>query len=376
MSEEVKDKLQYVDLHPAKKWKRLLAFLGDFFLSFILSFILFNVAVFPLAKVICQTGEKQNQINQCEEASNQMLFSQKILFKNNPYNSFASHVNYTFKVFLSYYAFDEESGVDPNYPQYGHKLENEVIRHYLVDIKGDSAAYLSAFNENNSDHYFTIGDTPDSIVLKTEYKTLLSAELLEVTDEENYSETMTNMRDHVFARLFYLSVYQDILDNDLIVDGISYNSYMNRIKSINQELQWVAVSSSLISLVLGWSVFYLLLPLIRSDSKTLTMAAMSLEPVNKKTLGPVKKLQVVVNSLYQLVTNLLYVIFLPSLYFGVAYCFSLPLLFVLGAISLIYLIVSLFFVLFNQHNRSLSDFLSQMVLIPTSEIDNIYKTQE
>lgn len=377
MEEELQQQEENViDLHPVKKWKRILVFLGDFFISFILSFILFNVAIFPLAKVICHTGDKQNQITECEKTANNLLFNQKILFEDKTYTNFTYHVNYTFKVFLSYYAFDQESGVDENHPQYGHKLENEVIRHYFIDIKGDSAGYLSAFNEYNSDNYFDIGDTPESISLKSEYRNLLGSELLEVKDEESYSEVMTNFRDHLFARLFYLKVYQDILDNDLIVDGVSYNHNMNRIKSINQQLQWVASVSCMITMLLSWSIFYILIPCLHKDRKTLTTMVMNIEPIDKKTLASVRRLQIVVNSFYQIVTNMAYLVFLPVLYFGISYCFNLPLLFAFSLISVVYLIASLFIIIFNQYNQSGSDLLSQIVLIPTSELDNMYKPKE
>ena len=58
-----------------------------------------------------------------------------------------------------------------------------MIRTYYINIKDNESLYLSCFNERNVDGLFTIGDTASSVTLKDEYKELLSAELLEVTDE-------------------------------------------------------------------------------------------------------------------------------------------------------------------------------------------------
>ncbi len=54
MEEEVTEQ-KFIDIHPLSKWKRLLVFLGDYFIAFIASFILFNLVVFPSAKIICDT---------------------------------------------------------------------------------------------------------------------------------------------------------------------------------------------------------------------------------------------------------------------------------------------------------------------------------
>ena len=68
-----------------------------------------------------------------------------------------------------------------------------------------------------------------------------------------------------------------------------------------------------------------------------------------------------------------FVLVLPVLYFGISYSFNLPLLFVLSVISLGLIIISGLFIFFNEHNRSGSDILTNIVLLPDSEIDNMYK---
>ena len=123
------------ELHPLSKWKRILLSLGDYFIAFILSFALFNLVVFPLAKVICKTQDKNYQAEKLEEKANKLLIDYGIIFESAG-DTFEEHVDYTFKVFLSYYAFDEET-VDKNYSQYGHKENNEVIRNYFVKYKND-----------------------------------------------------------------------------------------------------------------------------------------------------------------------------------------------------------------------------------------------
>ena len=361
-------------LQPLSKWKRILLSLGDYFITFIISFVLFNLAVFPLAKVICNTSAKNNEATVMETKADALLIDNGILLRKEGNSKFEDHVNYTFKCFLSYYAFDEENP-SSTYPEYGHKEQNEVIKHYFVTIKSNVDKYLSAFNEANVDGLFTIGNTENSIALKNEYKTLLSNELLEITDESQYSRNMLNFRDHIFARLFYLNVYQDIADNDFVSGDESYLTYMNRVKEINKELGWVASGASIVTVVLGWAISYVLIPLINKERRTITMSIMKLDKLKMNTFYFIDKKNVLMQSFYYLLLAVSSVIVMPMLFFGVAYSFNLPILFPLSVISLLLAVASLIATLLNQYNRSGSDILTFTVIVPTSELDEMYRVK-
>ena len=361
-----------IELKPLSKWKRLLVFLGDYSVMFILSFILFNLAIFPLSKVIFDTQSRSEKADYLEQQALNMLKDDGYLYSPTEAASFEDRVNYTFKVFLSYYAFDEEE-VDPNNKQYGHKDSNEVIRTYYQNVIKDESLYIKDFKEVNAkDDMFNIGDSVNDISLKTDYKNQLANELLEVKDEENYSIVMTNFRDHVFARLFYLHVYNHIIRNDYVKDGHSFNGYLKEMKDIMKSLQWVASGAALVSITLAWSISYVLYPLVNKEKRTVTMSAMRLSKLNYKGLSQIENKTVLFHSFYHLIFALSGSLFMPILFFGLAYSFNLPLLFVLSLISLALIVLSGAFIIFNEYNRSLSDILTNVVTLPTSEIDNMY----
>ena len=254
--EEEKQEQKFIDISPLSKWKRLLLFLGDYFLAFIISFIFFNLVVFPVAKIVCNAKEKNEQALVLEQKALKMLKDDGYLYSPNDGASFLEDVNYTFKVFLSYYAFDEETP-DANNPQYGHKIENEVVRHYYENVIKNTNQYVIDFKEvNEKNQMFDIGETVDSIALKADYKSLLGNELLEQKDEEKYSEAMVNFRDNVFARLFYIHVYNHITENDYVKDGVSFNAYLKESETILKNLQWIPTASSLISITLTWGITF------------------------------------------------------------------------------------------------------------------------
>ena len=361
-----------IEIKPVSKWKRLLTFLADYFIAFIISFTLFNIMVFPLAKVVFNTQKQSEQALVLEHKANSLLIDNGYLFAPKDTASFEEDVNYTFKIFLSYYAFDDEVA-DANHQEYGHKLANEVVRKYYIDVINDASLYVKDFKEVNTDAMFDIGETVDDIALKSDYKTLLANELLEVSDEDKYSEAMINFRDHVFAKLFYLKVYTHITENDYVKDGVSFNKCLQDARDIMRNLQWVATGSTLFSILLSWSVVFVIYPLVNKDHKTIANSAMHISKLHYKSLGPIGKSSVMIQSFYQFLFMLSSTLFLPILYFGISYSFNLPLLFVFTVISIALMIASMMFVFFNEHNRSGSDILTNIVLLPDSEIDMMYR---
>ena len=369
--EETKENI--IEIRPVSKWKRFLVFLADYFIFFIIAFSLFNLAIFPLAKVVCGTQKQSEQALVLERKATNLLKDDGYLFAPSADATFEEDVNYTFKVFLSYYAFDNET-VDSNHPQYGHKLENEVIRKYYENVINDTSLFLNDFKEvNKADEMFVIGDSVDDIVLKSDYKTMLANELLEVSDESKYSQAMLNFRDHVFAKLFYLHVYDHIMTNDYVKDGVSFKKCLEEARDIIRSLQWVATGSVLFTILLTWGALFVAYPLINKDRKTIALTAMRISKLHYKSLGPINRSSVMIQSFYHFLLLLSSGLFLPILFFGLSYSFNLPLLFVLSFISLGLIIVSGLFILFNEYNRSGMDLLTNIVLLPDSEIDMMYR---
>ena len=372
-----------IEIRPINKWKRLLVFLGDYFVAFIISFVLFNLAIFPLAKVVFNTQQRSEEATLYERRATNLLVGDGYLYALDGRASFEEDVNYTFKVFLSYYAFDEaepfsqeEITKHEDYKYYGHKEEYEVIRNYYKNVINDTELYINDFKEvNNADAMFTIDDTVDSIALKADYKTLLRNELVEVRDESKYSVTMTNFRDHVFAKFFYLHVYDHILENDYVKGDISYKKCLEQARDIMRSLQWVATGSTLFTILLTWSIVFVLYPLLNKDHKTIASSMMRISKLHYKSLGPIDKTSVMIQSFYQFLFLLSTTLFMPILYFGFAYSFNLPLLFFLSAISLGFILISGAFILFIEYNRSATDILTNIVLLPDSEIDMMYRVE-
>lgn len=144
------DKVNVVEISPLKVGKRILLFFVDFIISFILGFILLSAAVSPISKVIINIDKINDDISSLTHQRFEVFYNNKILLNYNDttrYN-YDNNLSFTLSSFLSYYSF-LDSDMKQDYPSFGKNEENEVIKHYFVDIKLDKQTYLSTFKNAN-----------------------------------------------------------------------------------------------------------------------------------------------------------------------------------------------------------------------------------
>ena len=106
MEEEVlEEKQKVVDIQPITKGKRVLVFLADFFLMFILTFVFFNALVMPLSNIMTLSTTRSEESNAAAEVQYGILYNQKVLFHENASDIYYynANVEYTMNCFLSYY---------------------------------------------------------------------------------------------------------------------------------------------------------------------------------------------------------------------------------------------------------------------------------
>ena len=370
------DNKKVIDIKPVTKWRRILVFLGDFFITTILGFILFNVAAFPISKAIIQYDKQIEIISQCLDESNDMLVNSGFLYypreEENLEKNLPNSIDYTYHVFISYYLFDEESPVKNN-PQLGHKESNEIFKTYYVDYKKSPDEYLSIFKEVNAKNsFFEVGETVDTIKLKEVYKNSLATEYLELDNGADLPDHLQTIKENVYEILFYDKMYEDILQNDLIIGEKSYKTYFNQVTSINNTIDWAITISSIITGAFCSIIVYLVYPLTHKEHRTVTMSIMRIDRLLINNLSYIKRSNVILQFPFHLIFGLGGVLFYPMLMTGLTYVFNLPLLVIFLLISSLLTIVSFVIMLLNQYGRSGSDLLSFTVLVPTSELDMLY----
>ena len=371
---EEKQEQKTVNVSPISKGKRTLAFLADFFLLFIVTFVIFNVLVMPVGNWLAKSSERQSRNDDAAIMQFNILYEQKVMLHENDKDLYYynANVEYTMNCWLSYYSFSDTDILEVH-KQYGHKEENEVIRHFYRDIRNDDSKFLSTLqNFNNEYNYFNIDG--DSVTLKDEVKTNIKLSFFSPDDMSENGKTMLANMQNGFMNL-YADVFKDIETNDLINNGNSYLANKKIVTDSETYLKWQLVISSLLAYLLSIVIYFAIIPLFTPDGRTLAMLMMRLSRIGTNNLYLLNKGENAINAIYMLAFNLPVAFFMPMTYVTFTYLFNIPVLFPLLIIGIVLIIASLITLLISSYNRTVCDYLSRSVIIKNDDLDEIYRSK-
>ena len=363
-----------VNVSPISKGKRTLAFLADFFLLFIVTFVIFNVLVMPVGNWLAKSSERQSRNDDAAIMQFNILYEQKVMLHESDKDLYYynANVEYTMNCWLSYYSLSDTDILE-THKQYGHKEENEIIRHFYRDIRNDDSKFLSTLQNFNSEYnYFNIEG--NSVALKDEVKTNIKLSFFSPDDMSENGKTMLANMQNEFMNL-YADVFKDIETNDLINNGNSYLANKKIVTDSETYLKWQLVISSLLAYLLSIIIYFVIIPLFTPDGRTLAMLMMRLSRIGTNNLYLLNKGENAINAIYMLAFNLPVAFFMPMTYVTFTYLFNIPVLFPLLIIGIVLIIASLITLLISSYNRTICDYLSRSVIIKNDDLDEIYRSK-
>ncbi|MBO4540578.1 MAG: hypothetical protein J5736_01190 [Bacilli bacterium] len=364
-----------VDVEPLSKGKRILVYLADLFLPLILCFFLFNIATVPLGKAMTGFDEKSQEATSYSQDVRDILVGSKILFlryQDVPFD-YQDNLQYTYDVWLSYYAMEEGESLDVNHPQFGHKEENEVIKTYFVKIREQENEYASRFLSADQGSYF-LQEGSSFRLNESAYSAVHP--YFDPRDQisQDGQRIYEGIREKVFTDLYAQLMY-DVEQNDLIYEGKSYRSCMAGIQAVEEYQNGLLTITLLIAYFLSWGIHFLLIPLLGKRRKTLTGFFLRVERVSLSRLALCSRGQASLFALYSAFTCFWPCFFLPISYIGFNALFGITSILVLSILSLLLMVVTIVFVLASPFNRSLEDILSRSAMLEEKELDKIYRAR-
>ena len=374
MNNEEENKSQTVDICPLGKGKRMLAFLADFFINFILTFVLFNAAAMPLTNLAFGATARQARSDSAARAQFDILYGNKLMFYETDDDKYyyTKDVEITLNSYLSYYGLNDEDVIE-GHPQYGHKAENEVLLHFYKDIRNKYDTYKTSLTNFDKDHgYFVITD--DSIALNATIKNEIRLSFISPSDmSESGKKALGYLQDYFINA--YADLFNDILKNDLTYNAISYLSQKKIVDESENNFQIQLIVAAATSYFISSLVIYLVVPLHSKDNKTFAMMMMRIERIGTNNLFFIRKSESALLFVYSLVFNLPLLFFMPMTQVDFSYLFNITPLLSMLTIGFISWVISFFMIIFSSFNQTLSDKLSRSVLISESDLDAIYRAK-
>lgn len=371
---------KYVDINPISKWKRIGVFLGDFFINFIVAFILFGAAITPLGKVMTSYENKANEFEICEKNRINILYDNELIFYEDEVYKYHEkiYLEYTYECFLSYYVLTGQVDFIPSSPKFGRYLSNEVIKHYYFDIYKNESKYYELFDKyNDKVGYFEKNLT--NYILKEEYCSQLLDHFNPLGEmSEVGEEIFNNIASDVFFPLF-AEILTNISDPSIDLSSpnynLTYNQYSLRAENIRNYHTILLTICGFISFLLSTLLIYLIYPLIVKSRRTPTMSILKVDRINIDNFNHVGKLTYFVLFIYAIAFNLSFVMFLPMTLVSFAYTFQFSILVSFSFVSFVLLLISFIVLLFDPYSRCTSDKLSKTLLISEDDLIEIYKAR-
>ena len=365
-----------INLDPLKKGKRILLFLGDYFIDFILGFLLFVVMVYPLGKVMTGFSAKKDVYNANLELRGQILIGSKIIHNSHDVDIYniSYNVDFTSDCFLSYYAFDEESPSNMRYNQFGHKEDNKIFHTYFINILGDENKFITLFDKYNEKFsYFERSGV--NLTLKSEIRNQVKPNFIKGEEcSQVGKEYVSKIKSSVYLPMFS-EIMESIKTSDLIFEDHSYNQTQSAIIGYEKFTLNLITATALIAVFLSSSVVYLIIPLCNKGRKTIGMFIMNIEVVNIRSLGYLKKREQVLRFIYSLFQVFLISFFVPMTSIPFVEMFRIQLLFIILLFSLAFMLINMTVILFDQYNRSLFDRLLGVIHLKTADLDEVYRAK-
>lgn len=359
----VENEPKYVDLHPLKKGKRVLVFLGDFFLTFILSLLLFHVGVYPLGRLIVDYNGQMTSLREAQVRRDAVLYDHQLLFVRDSgakgADDFELNLSYTSKQFI-------HSFLDDAYAPY------EVFKNYYIAVAGDEEAYLS-FYRGLDEKYGFLDIQGNAVTLKAQYLEEFAPafdpkDTMSAQGQSDYQTFENKIFAQGYARLLNI-----LLEKDLHSGDISYAENQRVIERVLSNGRRLIVTSSLVTFFTAWILLHLVVPLFSKKRKTIGMMMMRVERVHKKDFDSLSIPMSYLNSFYSLAAYAFMPLFIPWGSTNFNELFALPILFPLALFAVAYLLGSLGFLLFDAYNRTLGDFLCQSYCLSNEDFDTLVR---
>ena len=360
-----------LDVFPLTKGKRMLLFLGDFFLVFILALFLSNIIVYPIAKSATDYDTKESLNIAYEQSRYTILYENDLLFYQTAEtkNNINDNLEYTYDLYLSFYVK-------------GGSSEYEIFHHYYSKYPNkDGKTYLELIGEYDSLGMFDRSrlDEAGRPTMKKEYQDMFEPAFDEKDQmDEESSAAYESAFNHYFLTMFY-TMMGDIEANDLSLPVVhptqSYNDLTALIRDYEDFYDLVAIVCSAASFGIAAIALYFVYPLVNKKGRTPTQSVIKVDRVDRVSFALLPRRVRLLEGLYATVLTLPCLLFVPVPTVSVNYVFSISTLLGISIVGLLLVIAAFFTVIFDKFNRGLTEIFTHSVSMKEEMLDEIYKAK-
>lgn len=356
-------------IYPAKLGRRVLSFLGDFFITFILCIFFYECVCMPIGRSFGDYVTKSEQIDTLNYQRIDLLYENNIILENKQPSedqsydkySFEDAQNYTSEQFIYFYTYKEEKNLNPsNYEVcYTYKLNTNQISsasQYSNNLKGN----------NPNTPFLNYLDEDGFLILKDEYKEYFKPLFVE-------GDSMSNKGIEAFGDFlsnYFNPNFSSMVEN-FSNNNEEYVSLTNQINEINSSFSSFYQTSAIVSFLTSSIIMYLVVPLIDKKGRTPLKIILKLEYIDTKKFNNIKKSVAIWLFFLNVLENLAMVMFIPFISFGITNIFSLEVLLIVSIISICYDLICIFVAACNSYNKSFKEIFFNLIVVDEKTMDEL-----
>ena len=391
----------------AKKGRRLVVMLIDYFLVLLVSFSLFALVIQPIFNQLPSTKEVEKQYKEKQDFVLDEIVSTHLQKKNSKENLVSvSSESKNYIVKLLKFSTTKYSDIDYYELKQGKKEYVEIKTEELLSYQDKDGYYqnddilyyyLNFRNENKADYvseidtYSLIDVNTKLLKLDNENKSLVSSDFDMNADvfylsKENtkilldYVNYNTESGKELYQKLSYL--YRSVIINAISEVEKNYTPYINKMNEFNtvyhkysSMLGWMLV----LAYVIAFLICYVPFQLIFRHGRTIGFRFFSLA-MSRIDQMELRAWNVIVKDLVTFIMTFSSIFFMPVLLGKIdllsCYLFGPVTLFQMILFSFLMIVVSIVFFFISKSNQTLSDFASQTITVDVREKEEDFKIEQ
>lgn len=391
----------------AKKGRRLVVMLIDYFLVLLVSFSLFALVIQPIFNQLPSTKEVEKQYKEKQDLVLDEIVSTHLQKKNSKENLVSvSSESKNYIVKLLKFSTTKYSDIDYYELKQGKKEYAEIKTEELLSYQDKDGFYqnddilyyyLNFRNENKADYvseidtYSLIDVNTKLLKLDNENKSLVSSDFDMNADVFYLSKANTKiLLDYVnyntesgkelYQKLSYL--YRSVVINAISEVEKNYTPYINKMNEFNtvyhkysSMLGWMLV----LAYVIAFLICYVPFQLIFRHGRTIGYRFFSLA-MSRTDQMELRAWNVIVKDLVTFIMTFSSIFFMPVLLGKIdllsCYLFGPVTLFQMILFSFLMIVVSIVFFFISKSNQTLSDFASQTITVDLREKEEDFMIEQ
>lgn len=369
-AEILEEKKQDFVFYNASLGRRILSYLADIFISFILCVFVYEIIFFPIVRHAIGYDQSVATKYDLGQKRYSLLYDNKLLYFANEEEkfNFDSDFEYTGDLFVKFYVFKDSVGVE--------NLIEDPIVYYYENIAEDNEkktkeqVALMYYGDEQQHEYFEEYNSS-----KSEY---VSLKEIYIERWKPYFDPNDTVSDEIKAEIkafkyqcfrnYYLSAITNYTKNN--ADYVSYTSQIDAIQKDFDFYYQITTFASFFTVFIG---LFVVCPLVDKKGRTLGKIFLKLETVNNKNFQYVQKKWRIAGILMSLLEQIPIILFIPFISVGITEIFTLSSLLIISIIGAAYCLIDLVIALANKLNYSIKELLTGTVVVDKALMDQYYR---